>query len=537
MTTTTPKHTALVLVHGFGGGDGTWGELPRFLRDDAALAGFDVLVWCYPAGLNRLANIAPTFYSRDPSIETIGKSLRTVLDHSLHPSIQRIVLIGHSMGGLVIQSFLLEELLAGRSVHLSRVTEVAFLGTPSAGLERARWFRLLNSQVSNMATNSQFIRTLRKHWSDEMEKRLNDSGDGTVSFRLTAVAGDKDAFVPLESALGPFPEAEHQIIPGDHRSMTKPKSQEDVLVRLIKSIATRPSLTVEERSHVLGQSAESAAMIARVEAAEKMSDTAALRQLARDAISGPPLALAWRRLAQALLDSQIFDQSVEMFERYLSYERPDSRDRPFASDQPAKQQLGIALAGSGRVNDALALLLGLDHQVMSDSETMGILAGRIKRHWWANPQAMELAHRAFRLYRDAFQLAQSRGDHHQILYNGINAATMSFALDRDLAERTPWLNAVESACEAVTPPGQEPDYWTSATMGEALLLRLEDDRAGEQYRHAHSLAPPLRHWNSTAVQALDILQRRTLKASPLPPSAAKLQRWLVASTDLSQGDC
>ena len=64
---------------------------------------------------------------------------------------KKLILIGHSMGGLVIQAFIIEELLNGRRKHLDRLTEVLLYGTPSAGLEKAYWGRFFKEQLADMS--------------------------------------------------------------------------------------------------------------------------------------------------------------------------------------------------------------------------------------------------------------------------------------------------------------------------------------------------------------------------------------------------
>ncbi len=503
-----PAKGIIVLVHGFSGDEGTWGKLPEFLRTDPALRDFEVLVWCYPAGINRLANARPAIFSQDPSIETIGKSLRTLLDYQLPKTIERIVLVGHSMGGLVIQWFLLEELLAKRDTHLSRIAEVVLLGTPSAGLQKARWVRHFNTQVRNMATDSDFIRTLRAHWSDAMEQRLTDPTDKTVSFRLTTIAGDKDSFVPQDSALAPFRYADKHVVPGDHRSMTKPQKQEDLLVSLLREIATRPSLTPREREHVLGESELSRQWVGKIDAAAGLARADELLASVGP-VRAAPLPKVWKHLALALLEHEQFAPAAQLLRDYLGFVRGDTGAKPFASDTHARQQLGLALAGADNVTDAIAELLTADKAKANDPETLGLLAGRIKRHWWENPKARELGFRALRLSKQAFELAKQAGNDDQVLYNGVNAASMHAALhgyDASLPEREAWLAAAQQACERVE-QARGSDYWARATLAEIALLRGEAQGARTLYEGALALAPMPRQWNSTLVQALDTIDR------------------------------
>jgi pimeloyl-ACP methyl ester carboxylesterase len=503
-----------MLVHGFTGGDFSWGKLPDFLRNDPSVRDYHVFVWCYPGGLNKDAAKLKFGWASDPAIDTIGKSLRTILDHDVPKDVERIVLAGHSMGGLVIQAFILEELLAGRTRHLSRVSEVVLLGTPSAGLSKARWFGFLSRQISNMATNSDFIRDLRTNWTRHVEQR-RAATDAEASFRLTVVAGDKDAFVPVESSLGPFPLDEQAVVPGDHRTMVKPENEEALLVRMLREILTRDTPTPEQLRIVHGRTPEAIGWSARIAAARELNSTPALEDLGREITSlTQPMPRVWKQLALALLGQARFADAAEWLERYLNFEFPKGK-KPFENDIEARQQLAIALCGDDRMSESLQLLTSLRGSNALNTETRGILAGRLKRHWWANQGAPELGFRALRQYRDAFALAKCAHDTPQAIYNGINAAYMEFALRDPGAQST--AREVLELCDA----SLEKDYWTLASRAEALLLLIRPE-SSEAYRFAFSHAPSPRAWASTAVQAMDIIARIAS-----PPATHELEQFLT----------
>jgi alpha-beta hydrolase superfamily lysophospholipase len=85
------------------------------------------------------------FGTDNPDIGTIANGLRTQLETRSN-GYKRLALIGHSMGGLVILAFIIDELLNGRSKHLDRLTEVIMMGTPSGELVQARWASLLDAR-------------------------------------------------------------------------------------------------------------------------------------------------------------------------------------------------------------------------------------------------------------------------------------------------------------------------------------------------------------------------------------------------------
>jgi hypothetical protein len=113
------------------------------------------------------------------------------------------------MGGLVVQRALLDHRpLAGKISHLF------LFGTPSAGLRKAWFGRLLKRQIRDMYAESPFIEKLRRDWTAQL-------GQGTRFF-FRAVGGERDEFVPINSSVEPFPDAVRLVVPGNHVQIVKP---------------------------------------------------------------------------------------------------------------------------------------------------------------------------------------------------------------------------------------------------------------------------------------------------------------------------
>ena len=187
--------------------------------------------------------------------------------------------------------------------------------------------------------------------------------------------------------------------------------------------------------------------------------------------------------------------------------------QPFHDDIQAIQQLAIALSGTGDIVAAVARLRELNARLGSAPETLGILAGRFKRQWQANPAVTQIGWRALQLYKDGFELARAHQDHDQVIYNGINAAYLNFAL-----AATDFPEVAQQVLEAVAAKGTA-DYWAEVSRAEAYLLLGRYTEAAAAYGAAQRLAPAPRQWTTTAQQALDILRRRSF-----PVEAATLQR-------------
>ena len=503
----TGKDTLVVFVHGFTGeGVATWGRFQEFLTNDASLSRCAFRFWDYPTelaanNLNPVHLVKKLFWEDDPNVSTISHGLRTLLTVEAE-GFDRIVLFAHSMGGLVVQRFLLNEIQTNRQQLLDRITEVGFFGTPSGGLAKAGLGSWLKNQLADMSVFGAFIQDLRRDWAVLIDERRFDPGF-PLKFRLTLVAGMKDNFVPQSSSLDPFPFDEKEIIPGNHTTMLKPQAAADLVYGVMKRRLTRGNLTAEQWRQVNGESKEAVDLIKRIRAAADLGYTEDLKPMADRLIADSPSRLprVERELGLTLLNGELYREAAVLLSRYVEFQLPDG-SQPFASDAQAVQQLAIALSGAGDLVGAVSRLTQLDTQVQDDPETQGILAGRFKRRWLKDRNAVNIGAQALNIYRKAFASAKATANTEEAFYNGINAAYLDFALGgqdyKSIAEE------VRAICEAI----QAPDYWSVATLAEARLLLRQYDAALKAYQGARQQQHGPRHWTSTGQQALDIVERQ-----------------------------
>jgi tetratricopeptide (TPR) repeat protein len=514
-----PTHGLAVFVHGFTGEKtATWGKFPELIENDGQLQDFDFLFWGYPTDVNFLNTVTRYGWSDIPTIPVVGQALRTLLDNQAG-AYDRLALVGHSMGGLAIQAFVLGELNRGRRDHLDRLTEILLYGTPSGGLKKAGWWvKYVNTQARDMAISGEFIATLRSQWATVVDGHRTKP-DRLARFKLTLVAGIKDQFVPQSSSLDPFPLDEQEVVPGNHIEMVKPDSAAALCYTLLRSRLLRKTPTFKEAPHLAAGDPAVVAGISRVHAADLLGDvTDLLAQAAGALVKSPPEApLVERELGLVLLGHEKYDEAAKLLTRYVDFVG-DAGARPFEHDTRAVQQLAIALSGKGDNLAAVERLNALGAQSAVDPETQGILAGRFKRQWLAKPDADQVGRRALELYKDALQTARENGDFDQVVYNGINAAYLTFALDGAGYE--------EPAREVITAHGRmesKPDYWAEASRAEALLLLKQYDDAGKAYDAARRFDHQPRWWTTTGQQARDILARLGH-----PPAAAPIAARFAA---------
>ena len=492
------KKGTVVFVHGFRSTKiEAWSGFPDLLSTDEELGAYDFYFWGYPSRFPSKHIFTKYVWEDDPNIRTIGRGLRTLLDNTVEED-RKLVLVGHSMGGLVIQSFVLEELARGTRDIVDRVAEIVLYATPSGGERIAHWFRHFKNQCADMADVGPFIAGLRQGWYELVDSRRGEQPRPT-NFRLTLVAGLSDRFVPEETALGPFPFDEHEFSPGNHIGVVKPAEVGRVPFDILKTRLLRPAPSLEERRVVYGETPEAVEVMNAIRAAVELDKTDTLVRIAEKLLADEPAMPAVERaLGLELLQQMKYELSAALLERCFKFEMSDG-SKPFARDAQVAQQLAVALSALGRNVDALAALASLPPETKNLSETMGIRAGRIKREWDDDRGKGRLGRRALDTYRAAYESALAAKDVDQIIYNGINTAYMLFALGKPCED-------VARDVLTVAAGQDEPDYWTLATRAEALLLLRKFDEAEQWYGNAFELTPPPRYMATTAEQGLRIIE-------------------------------
>jgi pimeloyl-ACP methyl ester carboxylesterase len=199
------KDRAVVFLHGFTGSrDDTWDRFPGLLG--TATGNWDIFTVGYATTL--LPDVVG-IWSADPDLPILSTMLCTELQVPPFQDYKSLALIGHSMGGLIVQKALVQDPQLAK-----RVKHVLLYGTPSGGLGKAKWIYFWKRQLKNMAVGSSFITDLRTKWK---------SLYGAQSpFKLLVIAGASDQFVPSASSLNPFDPQLQRVVMGDHLSIVKP---------------------------------------------------------------------------------------------------------------------------------------------------------------------------------------------------------------------------------------------------------------------------------------------------------------------------
>lgn len=231
-----PTRRAIFFVHGFRSSESTWQPLLTLLEKDAAIVGeFDLHTFSYETALGAIPVVR-----RLPALDEAGKSLASTLKAELVGADGQdryidFTLVGHSMGGLIIQSALLDLLTpSGSTRTLDHIRQVILFATPNFG---STTLGRIRSVVSNFVANPQ-ERALRLF--SEEGTRIHDAVRDRVIFArrrerdefpipFYCFWGRTDGIVAPESALGHHPAGEP--LPGDHSTVHCPTSRDEACYR------------------------------------------------------------------------------------------------------------------------------------------------------------------------------------------------------------------------------------------------------------------------------------------------------------------
>ena len=220
----------VVLVHGFQSSGDTWKNVERLLARDVDLRTVRTRVFPYASPL---LSLNPA--RRIPDLDDLADGLATFiqLDLAREP---HLVLVTHSMGGLVVQRYLARTLQAGRGRTLARIRRVVMFACPNNGSEialpaRRRLFR--NHPQEND------LRPVNKAITEAQQVVLqrvigaSEATDTQWPIPCVAYAGDQDNVVTPTSARSVFPDT--GVLPGDHFSIIQPDSPQHRTYVALKS--------------------------------------------------------------------------------------------------------------------------------------------------------------------------------------------------------------------------------------------------------------------------------------------------------------
>jgi hypothetical protein len=238
------KNNLILFVHGFCGGESTWRNgdsrsFPELLSDDLDVSGnYDIAHFSYFTKLLNLfakAGNVSTFIKRvfktshgklakNISIEEVGNLLRTEIRFKLQ-AYDNIVVVAHSMGGLVTKSAITRDI---QDSIPSKIRLFISLAVPHQGAEGATFGKLIsdNIQIEDLSPLNDFIHKINDEWLKTSLRPATKYFYGvhdSVVKKTSAVPADKEKSDVIS-------------VDEDHTSITKPDSPASTVVVAIKKI-------------------------------------------------------------------------------------------------------------------------------------------------------------------------------------------------------------------------------------------------------------------------------------------------------------
>jgi pimeloyl-ACP methyl ester carboxylesterase len=220
----TRAHLVLFL-HGLGGRRyGTWGEIPGYVFEDCPEAA--VGLYDYRSGLRGL---------RPWSTASLPDLARELADVVRDGQFTRIVMIGHSMGGLLAKA-VVKDLVDSRAraedgfPAIARIAGLILMATPQAGSLRVpSALGMLSRDGRVLRAHSRFVTELNEAFKNRIDNTGNAlvDADHEASIPVFGVIGLRDAWVDRLSASLDLPRSQTKNVRESHTSIVKPASRHD----------------------------------------------------------------------------------------------------------------------------------------------------------------------------------------------------------------------------------------------------------------------------------------------------------------------
>ncbi|MDQ8943826.1 esterase/lipase family protein [Acinetobacter soli] len=220
----------IIFVHGLTGKVGTtWGNFPKYLDEDPSIE-YTVKEFGYTS-----PNLAWLWFRSAPSISSIANGVLS--DIKAHCDIENddIILIGHSMGGIVIKKILLN--LNAKGIK-HNITKVCFFDVPHEGSGLAnigKYISLRNRHLKSLVSNASHLDDINDQWVDKsVDKYLN----------ILSIIDANETIVSAMSSKSIFRHHQVETINNvNHISIVKPKTENDnTVIHLKNFIKSKRSL-------------------------------------------------------------------------------------------------------------------------------------------------------------------------------------------------------------------------------------------------------------------------------------------------------
>jgi pimeloyl-ACP methyl ester carboxylesterase len=225
----------IVFVHGLNGHQyKTWGQFPQLFLDGRKE---DVGLYGYKSGFTRIGRLTARF---DQQTEELAHQLRDC-------GYSQIVLIGHSMGGLLCLAAIRHLIDTSASATIHKIAGIVLVGTPQAGSTRVPfWARWMSPDLMLLAAHSAELLNIQRRFTDHVVASLFEQSHGRrFAIPTFAVIGTTDRWVDDMSSTLRVPSDQIKRVMGSHTAIAKPNDAENAAFRFTRD---RVSVALEFHS-------------------------------------------------------------------------------------------------------------------------------------------------------------------------------------------------------------------------------------------------------------------------------------------------
>jgi pimeloyl-ACP methyl ester carboxylesterase len=209
----------VIFVHGLGGSPyGTWGNFPRFMFED--VPDIDVGLYQYETLWRRLK-----FGAQIP-LDVEADIFAGVIRDEL-ASYRNIILVGHSMGGVLCKALIARLVHDGRMDLLDRIVGLFLLASPQLGSLRVpqflSWF---SPDADALKPHGRLLIEIARTFEDNLLLDIDTISYDKPVIPTFVVMGASDFWVDELSAGVGVPTRQKKIAVGRHTDVVKPKDKE-----------------------------------------------------------------------------------------------------------------------------------------------------------------------------------------------------------------------------------------------------------------------------------------------------------------------
>ncbi|MEU6231156.1 alpha/beta fold hydrolase [Streptomyces sp. NPDC047042] len=211
----------VVFIHGLFSSEETWDPLAGLLESDEELA---------HVAVRRFGYATPKFRfrpdRRTPDYNDLAERLKAFL-HYEAAGHDRLFLVAHSQGGLIVQRYLARMIHSGQGQQLAKIRGVVLFACPNSGSDfalplRSAWWSK-NPQVRALGPLNPEVRDAQQTVIDQIVY-AREVGASSCPIPFWVFGGEEDKVVVRASAQGNFPKV--FMLPGDHSSIIQAKTHE-----------------------------------------------------------------------------------------------------------------------------------------------------------------------------------------------------------------------------------------------------------------------------------------------------------------------